>query len=422
MAAEPNQSPFAINRTFETFIVGSPETFQKVKKTVGGLNFIAFPDVANVNLPRDVLFFVIGCIDFTRSDTIQQSAKFFEMVTSPLAIKLLYVSNPAQMQSEQVLFCVEIGARYSFAGPTRDEDMRAWIKKTVIETRESGTIAYFSSEISRFERVRDPQAMSALSDRMGKELPESDASIRLFVQLNTMLGRPRKVEIYLRKALTLNPQCLWAANDLGKLYLRTGRAAEGIEILEKISQFSNLNSERYLELGNAYLNCGQSNKAEGAFVHGDKLTAGNDDRFRDGMLKAAILDGDDQKIKQHMGNKTELSRDTVSFLNTRAIMSMRAGRTDEGMNLYERAIGGVAEKDTLVAAKLMYNKGLGFMKKGSPTEAIKMFESSMKKGGPLFQKAAKTLQVARTIVAKQDKSVGKAAAATVVELDWESLD
>lgn len=433
------QSMYTINRTYEVFLLGNGEFVQKVKKHVGTLNFVVFPETSTLHHPRDMSFFTVSAVDFSRPDSLQQIAADFEKIATPMAYKLVYVTSQQPLTQEQLLFCVEIGARFTFAGPLRDEELRNYIKKVVLDSRQAGSQAFFVAEMAKFERNRDQAGLSNLSERMARELPESDETFRLLVNINIMLGRPKKVEVFLKKALSLNPQSLWAANELGKIYLRTGRAAEGIELLEKLSQFNNLNGERFLELGNAYLNSGQSQKAETAFSQGDKIAPGRDGRFRDGMLKAAILDEDKSKIKAYMGTKTEYSRETISFLNTRAIMAMRAGKHHEGLALYGTAISGI-KTDVIIAAKLRFNEGLGYMKAGKVEEAIHSFEQSVKLGGTKFQKAERSLKIAQSIVKQQEKAISPKAATSesagvtpqpaqpqqqpqaMQEFEWESLD
>lgn len=432
MAADSGgQSMYTVNRTYEVFLFGSTQFIAATKKSVGTLNFVAFPDKSTLQHPRDISFFAIAAVDFSRSETLQQAAADFAKIESPLVYKLVLVVSTQAMTQEQLLFCVEIGARFTFSGPVKEEDLRGYIKKVVLDSRQTGSQAFFAGEMAKFERNRDQSGLAILSERMGKELPETDESIRLFVNINVLLVRPKKVEAYLKRALALNPQSLWAANELGKLYLRTGRAAEGIELLEKLSQFNSLNGERFLELGNAYLNSGQSKKAETAFNQGDKIAPGRDDRFRDGMLKVAILDSDKKKMKEFMGTNTEYSKETVSFLNTRAIMAMRAGKHQEGLALYGTAISG-SKSDSTITAKLRFNEGLGFMKAGKVDQAIASFEQSVKLGGTKFQKAGRNLKVAQSIARQQEKAIsqpktaekteGSDSGQQMQEFEWETLE
>src|SRR5690606_997783 len=109
-------------------------------------------------------------------------------------------------------------------------------------------VLFFEAEIAAAVRVNDFKYLAKLIERIHAETSENEDSLRLLALANERLGRFNRAEHHLKKILAMNTQSLWAANSLGKLYLRTGRPDEGIEILQRLSYFHNLNSERCLEL------------------------------------------------------------------------------------------------------------------------------------------------------------------------------
>ena len=210
----------------------------------------------------------------------------------------------------------------------------------------------------------------------------------------------------------------------GRFYLRNSRVAEGIEILKKLSRFHELNSERMLALGDAYLNVGRANEAADALSKGEKLTGGQDERFKDGLVKVDLLKGDMQAALAKIGKKY-LSAPVLAFLNTRAVMAARAGMMDEGVKLYNEALAGCDPVDKVIVAKLWFNMGIAFVRARQLEKATDSLAKSVEIGGSDFDRAVNPLAVARQVLAKKSSgaSAGDLSSASQVmeEIEFESF-
>ena len=121
------------------------------------------------------------------------------------------------------------------------------------------------------------------------------------------------------------------------------------------------------------------------------MTEGDDGRFKDGLSKVKLAEGDMDGALQLLG-KEELSLEALAFLNMRAIMCMKTGKKKEGFRLYEMAAGG-ASRDPVVAAKINFNMGLAYARDNDVAKAKQRFAQSVKLGGKKFTKGQKPLTI-----------------------------
>jgi tetratricopeptide (TPR) repeat protein len=397
-------STFNLNVNRDVVVLGPSEALDQVRRICGPLPFLNVTDARSLTTARTNVFFVLAVLDFSDLKAMQAVARAFQGIQTPLAQKVILAVGGTDLKREQLFFSVEIGARHVSFGPSREEELRAWFKRVCRELLEAGTIQQLESEVATAASRWDETALQTIHDKLVSAGRDTEDILRLLVTVNRHLRRPAREETYLKKLLQINPQNLWAANSLGKLYLRQSRAAEGIEILRRLSQFHDLNSERLLDLGTAWLNCGRHQEAEQSFQKGEQITGGADERFREGMAKVKLAGGDYKEALAITG-KTGFSLDIVSFLNMRAILAIREGRLEEGLRCYQQAAEGFKEGDQVVLAKLKFNLGLGLIKANEPEKAVEMFEESRRLGGTSFKRASRPLEIARSIA--KNKAAGK---------------
>lgn len=417
---EEATSKFNINLLREVFVCGEAHHVALIRKLLKGYYFLNLRDGKDLGSVRDDQHFVVFAADFTSTARMQEVAKAFGSIESPMAYGLLYLVQPNELSREQLLFAQEIGIRYVAAGPGKNDEFKEHIKRVCIESHQVGSLKAYEDEIEVAYRTHNMATLHKTLDRL-KALPETEDGLRLLAINSMYLNDLRRAEGYLRKLLLLNNQNLWAANTLGKLFLRSGKAAQGIEVLSKLSQFHELNSERFLTLGNAYIQTGDTQLAEANYAKGDGLTAGSDRRFKEGLAKVKLADKDYQGALSLLGEQI-LSEDVLSFLNMRAIMSMRSDRLDEAMEYYGYALKGAGE-DKDVQAKLKFNMGLAYIKNMDLEKAQACFRDSCLLGGPRFQRARGPLEIVANAIKNKGKiKHGQKTEQLVIEdVEWETL-
>lgn len=419
---EEASSKFNINIVRDLYLFGEPHHVALVQKLVKGYYFLHPKDIKLLTAEdRQDTFFVVAAVDFSQPTKMQDVARIFSQITAPLACRLIYSVAPQELSREALLFAQEIGARYVAVGPGKNDEIKDYLKRICTEAHQVGSLAAFEEELTAAYRSGDKAGALRVIDKL-KALPhESEDASRLLAVAYLHSNDLKRAEVYLKRLLAVNPQNLWAANNLGRLMLKSGRAAQGIEILEKMSQFHELNSERHLALGDAYVQAGLPAKAEAVYKKGEDLVGQHDQRFVEGHVKVKLVEGDLGGALSLLDGKS-FSQDVISFLNMRAILSIRAGRFEEGFGYYSQAVKGAGEaKDT--KAKVLFNMGLAYVRIDDLAKAQECFFESCQIGGPRFQRAKGPLEVVKNVLKNKERGKGSAAKELVseVEVEWESF-
>lgn len=424
-------SKFSINTVRELYLIGEPAHIALLTKLVKPFYFLAPRPGQDLDPERDETHFVVACIDFERTEQVQAYVRLFLDMKNVLAHKLAFVVNPEICRSDQLLLLQEIGVRYVAMGNKRNEDFKDYLKRVCLEFHQVGSLEPYEAELDLCRRSGDLAAARRLIDKLRELGAQSEDAWRLMASTCVQANDFRRAEVYLRKILTLNPQNLWAANTLGRFYMKSGRIAEGVEVLERLSTFHELNSERLLELGTAYVNAGMTSEAEAKFEKGEALVKGEDPRFKEGMAKVKLAANDFLGAMSLMEGR-QLTPDVVSFLNMRAILCIRAGRIEEGLGYYKFAFEGSGD-DRAIQAKLKFNMGIAYVRTQDLAKAEACFNDSAKLGGRSFARGEAVLKQVRTQIKQREKqreAIANGTAPAPVEeskdllgdeADWETL-
>lgn len=395
MTQLPTGSAFSIQVNRELFVFGNDEDQNVISKAFEPLSFIRVRNAQYINQGSNDLSFVVALCDYTNGKTLASVAKFLTTLENPNVHKILMVSSPQDITSTELLFAAEIGAHYVAAGIEKEVDLRRYVKRIALQAEQLGSITHFENEVSRLVRKGDAKGLAALDARLAELSKDSEEVLKLRALVNYKLGKFNRFESFLKQTLQINPQNLWAASELGKHFLRMRKPREGIALLEKLSRFHDLNTERYLCLGNAYLNVGDHKRAEATFEKGLALDP-DDGRLEEGLAKVKIMQGDTASALDLL-HDTTFSEGVISFLNMRAIMFIKSREFEDGYALYHRAIKHSPDND-VVKAKLHYNLGLGYIRNNHPDKAALEFEKSIELGGKNFRRAAAPLEITRKLV------------------------
>ncbi len=378
--------------------VGADAHVEMLRRSMVPLNFVQMK-VAKTIQDVDVnANFMIVAVDFSNMPAVQALARFVTGVSGFKGATIVYAVAPIVLTEQDLLFGVELGIKRMFFGANRDEEIRGFIKQYALEITENGSIAFVEAEVMNALYQGNEEGIKAQCKKMSLMDKASEDVNRLSSLLYEARMDYKRMEFHLQQVLKINPQNLWAANYLGRFYLRNRRVAEGIEILKKLSRFHELNSERMLTLGEAYLNVGRGKEAGDVLEKGQQLIGAADDRFSEGLAKVQILKGDMQSALLKLGKK-HLSAPVLAFLNTRAVMASRGEMIDEGVRLYREAVAGCDPSDKVVLAKLWFNMGLAYVRSHKFDDAIGALESSVRIGGLAYDRATKTLASARALKA-----------------------
>ena len=383
--------------------VGADAQTEMLRRTLQSLNFVQLKTAKSLREVDMAAPFLIIIADFANSTAVQTFSKFLMELKGFTGSKLFFVTNPIQLTNEELLLGIELDVKQTFFGPKRDEDLRSFIKQRALENADTGSMSHVEAEVLKALKRKDAAALNLWYERLLGMPKTSEDANRLLSLLCEERRDFKRMVFHLKQTLSANPQNLWAANKLGQYYLRNRQIAEGIDILKRMSRFHELNAERMLVLGDAYLNVGRAADAEKVLTKGNELTGGKDERFQVGLAKVDVLKGDASKALERLGRKY-LGNTVLSFLNTRAVMAVRNGVLLEGIQLYQQAIAGCDPEQVLILARILFNQGLAYVRNEQPELAEQVFQRSVELGGAAFDRAAKPLAITKQLLAKHHKS------------------
>jgi tetratricopeptide (TPR) repeat protein len=412
-------SKFNINVVRELLIYGEPQYEQALRKLVKPYHFINARTSRDAVGDRTELHFVVYALDFAASRQVQDLVRVFSEQTGSYVHKIVYAVAPDELSQEILLLLQELGARHVSFGVSKNDDFRDHVKRICVEKHQIGSLDAYELDLELCYRSLDTDGVRQIIAKL-KDLPASNEGVlRLVAMASLYTGETRRAEAALKNLLQLNPQNLWAANTLGKLYLRTNRAALGIETLRKLSRFHELNSDRLLTLGNAATLAGQIDVAEDALKKGETLTGGADGRFQEGLAKLKLARHDVKGALQVLAGRG-FSEDVISFLNMKAILAMRSGRFDEGMQYYDHALVGCGD-DKPLKARIKFNVGLAYARNNNIQQAHAAFLESQTLGGHFFQRAKGPLAVIDKILKRGSPATAAEMGSIVEGTEWETL-
>lgn len=199
-------------------------------------------------------------------------------------------------------------------------------------------------------------------------------------RLLTDKGRTHEAEVLFRRILEVDENNVMAMNELGKLLYRNGKIKEALNTLQLAKHLSPHNMERLCLIGEAELSQHNPEAARAAFSQVLAVDQ-QDSKARAGLTladNAAAFFADAHA-------SVSITKNFASLMNTIGITKVRTGAIEEGLAQYQAAMPFI--NNNLDLAKLMFNMGLGFLRKKDLEQAIEYFQKSIEQGGTDFKKA-----------------------------------
>jgi tetratricopeptide (TPR) repeat protein len=152
--------------------------------------------------------------------------------------------------------------------------------------------------------------------------------------------------------------------------MHSGAYGDAEEILQQCKLINPYNVDRLIDLGNVLLNLARFKDALESFEMALNIDPERKEAL-DGKIHCKLLTGD---VNEALGLMRQVTspRELASLFNNAAILSIRQGRFNNGIQLYMTAIGTIGKKET-AASRLFYNLGIAYMKLGSPQQALPCF-------------------------------------------------
>jgi tetratricopeptide (TPR) repeat protein len=169
------------------------------------------------------------------------------------------------------------------------------------------------------------------------------------------------------------PPYLRGIHLLGRTLLKLGNYEEALKAMEKSQLVNGLDADRLVDVGQVLLNMDRFKDARESFDKALQLEPGHRGATV-GKGQAYLMDG---AVNEALGILTGSTTDLelASIFNTCAVMSMRKGRHQFGIDLYHSALGAVS-RNSKVKSRLFFNMGLGYRRWGKKEKALESLEKA----------------------------------------------
>lgn len=239
--------------------------------------------------------------------------------------------------------------------------------------------AFFQAQLAY--QKRDFKAAREMSQQLLKRSPNNPRVLQLAGAVELELGAVSQAESYLLKALQTAPDLISARRLLLMTYLRAGKTAKALTVLESSAGKEGVNPVLYSVAGEVYLQNGNAKKAEEYFTKALKLDPENANR-RIALAMSHLAGG---KVADGLGELTDISVSDKGVLADLALISVyqRRNELDKALAAIDKLEAKQPDKPT--AANL---RGRVYLAKRDNAAARKSFESALAIDPNFFAAAA----------------------------------
>jgi len=304
--------------------------------------------------------------------------RYFKIETRPILLLI------AEIDQASVATGIEYGVAQIHSGPISRAVIHTCLSELL--TMDSGTKAVLRDLILVATARRNddwPTALIILQELHGQHPDNLRVTLELAEGL--IYAGSWQEAMTLLKPLTGKQPHIRALHLMGRCYMQAKDFDSAIGLLSRAKLINPNNIERLLDLGDTLLNNDQAAEAVSNYQEALALDQGSI-QAKSG-LGIALMMNDDVNAALSLFNASSGPRELAAIFNTAAILAMRFGRFEQGMQLYHLALRALGRVDTL-AARLFFNMGLGYRRWGKPENAQVCFKQSATLD-PTFSKAVR---------------------------------
>lgn len=267
------------------------------------------------------------------------------------------------------------------------------------------TNAFYSTLIYTLQQNRAPTEQKSLQRKIrtlleGKKILEAERLIAHFIQDERVTSAAKK-EIQMdhkfyqglyEKAADLGAQALqeggdslYLLNQLGKCFLHLKKFEASLKCFERAQSQSPMNVERLFKMADISLRLGNEKDAKQNLDKVDQLDPTNP-KGQAVKAKYEIEHGSTDNAANIM-NQLDSAKDIVSFMNNRAVALSRAGRFEEGINLYKKTLATLPKDWEELVNIVEYNLALAYTRYGEYENALASLSNILVSSFPIRKKA-----------------------------------
>ena len=191
------------------------------------------------------------------------------------------------------------------------------------------------------------------------------------------------------------PPYLRAIHLMGRCFAKLGQPDAALQAFEMCNLFNPNNVARLVDLGNILLKRNQVPEAKGNYSAALDMDPSNKPA-KMGVSQCLLLEGE---VNEALSIMKEMSgpRELAAVFNTSAVVAIRHGEFEKGVELYEQAQKALGSNRKL-RARIFYNKGIAFHRWQKPDQALAAFETAHKLD-PSFDNAGHNIKASQHLLA-----------------------
>jgi CheY-like chemotaxis protein/Tfp pilus assembly protein PilF len=179
---------------------------------------------------------------------------------------------------------------------------------------------------------------------------------------------------------------LLVLNLLGKAFMHLKDHMSALKCFKRAQELSPNNLERLCNIAESQAELGDHDAARDT-LEGAKTIDANSQSVNEAEAKVAIASGDTESAKEILTDMGQIAS-LVSYMNNKAVAYAKCGYTQEAVEIYERTIASVPEKDSQTKAVVTYNLSLCLIKMNELEKACTKLSELAKVESRITKKAA----------------------------------
>ncbi|SMF13575.1 tetratricopeptide repeat protein [Pseudobacteriovorax antillogorgiicola] len=274
-------------------------------------------------------------------------------------------------------------------GEINTDTIREQIKGLVGEYRRLSPIRQVLLKVEKSRREGELDKAHEMLEKVLAHSPDNPRAIVELAESHISRNDWEAAENILRPHLAMDPPYARIKHLYARCRLKQNDYNGAIASLKGAQLISPYNTERLLEMGDLFLELDRVDEATDSFEEILKF-APEAKSAKLGKSKGMLLAGE---INEALGLLRECAsnRELSSVFNTAAIIAIKQEKFAVGFGLYKKALQLLA-RDKGLSARILYNMGIGFMKRGENEKGYSCFVKSNEMD-PEFENAKHNVKV-----------------------------
>ena len=293
---------------------------------------------------------------------------FLYKIRNRLAIKSPLLLNTAHIRDVEKPMIQELGASTVVDKPIKEGDFQKSILWTINEHNNPKDPNILKFKIKQAIAQNDKRGLAKLKKKVAASPALSDGE-KLLVEAeiafsNTCYLHAKKNAL---AALHEGAPSTEALELLGRSLIKLRDFDGAIRCLKNVSMVSPYNVDHLCDIAECHLENGNNDEFQKTLDQAKSIDQGR--RVVETEAKGAIQTGHTETARKLL-TKLKSFKDVLAYTNNRAVALIHAGKFDQGIELYKKALDSLPENKPELEALVLYNLGLAHARHNNLEQAL----------------------------------------------------